>query len=271
MTRKEFGQLITAQLEAHERRLSTQFSNSGRRYFLLDSLLPEELAAQIHKAFPVPEEMHLRRSLREVKYVAAQMDRYTPILEEALFAFQDQGVLAAISKITGMQQLEPDAELYAGGISVMGRGHFLNPHLDNSHDRELRRYRALNLLYYASPGWQKDFGGNLELWPEGTRSAPLTLPSLFNRLIVMTTNRLAWHSVSRIAVDSPRCCVSNYYFSTTSPEGIDYFHPTSFRGRPEQPVRDLILRGDALLRAGLRKIVKRGLTPQWHYYRRSGK
>jgi hypothetical protein len=48
--------------------------------------------------------------------------------------------------------------------------------------------------------------------------------------------------------------LSNYYFSQLSPENDDYFHVTSFRGRPEQRVRAFILRADINLRMLLRKL-----------------
>ena len=58
----------------------------------------------------------------------------------------------------------------------MGRNGFLNPHIDNSHDGDIRLYRALNLLYYVFPSWQRSNGGNLELWDSmcgrRTRSTP---------------------------------------------------------------------------------------------------
>ena len=32
----------------------------------------------------------------------------------------------------------------------MPQGNYLKPHLDNSHDRDRKRYRVLNLLYYVT-------------------------------------------------------------------------------------------------------------------------
>ena len=49
----------------------------------------------------------------------------------------------------------------------MKKNQFLNPHLDNSHDKDRSRWHVLNLLYYVTPNWQEDFGGNLELWTNG--------------------------------------------------------------------------------------------------------
>jgi len=47
--------------------------------------------------------------------------------------------------------------------------------------------------------------------------------------------------------------VSNYYFSDISPDGDEYFHVTSFLGRPEQPVRRYL----GVLDNGLRNLVSR--------------
>jgi len=84
------------------------------------------------------------------------MNQYDSVLEEAIYAFQMPAVVARVEQITGLRALEPDTMLYAGGISLMGPGHFLNPHIDNSHDRTRERYRVLNLLYYVSPQWSVD-------------------------------------------------------------------------------------------------------------------
>jgi hypothetical protein len=123
-------------------------------------------------------------------------------------------------------------------------------------------------LYYASPDWRESNGGNLELWPNGLKSEPLTLESRFNRLVVMTTGPESWHSVSRVKVDAPRCCVSNYYFSPRPVGGKDYFRVTTFRGRPEQPLRDLVLRADAALRQGIRALKPAGIVQTTHVYKR---
>ena len=50
------------------------------------------------------------------------MDQYDPILEEAIFAFQDPRVVSLIQEICGLETLFPDENLYAGGISLMGKG-----------------------------------------------------------------------------------------------------------------------------------------------------
>ena len=249
--------------------LASQWRGSAPvNHFIVDDLLPEEWAHAIRSAFPRPESMILKRSLRELKYVSAQMNRYESLLEEIVYAFQEPGIVSLVEQITALPALEPDSMLYAGGISLMASGHFLNPHVDNSHDRPQQKYRALNLLYYVSPDWSESDGGNLELWPTGPKGQPITIVSKFNRLAVMITHKQSWHSVSRCVGKTDRCCVSNYYFSEHPIGSQQYCHVTSFRGRPEQPLRDIVLRGDNWLRTIVGKVFPTTIKGNRHYYKK---
>lgn len=250
-SRAEFAAAIQRRLETERERLAQQFAAAVPvRHFVVDELLPPDWLAAVAAGFPAPEDLLLKSSLRERKRVGVAVDRYDPAIGALLYAFQAQGVVAAVAAITGAEGLEADPTLYASGISVMGRGDFLDPHLDNSHDGDQRRYRVLNLLLYASPQWNPGDGGNLELW-DARRRVPHTVPSLFNRLVVMETGPNGWHSVSRVRTDAERRCVSNYYFAARACTGTDYRHVTTFAGRPEQPVKRMLLAVDAAARNAL--------------------
>jgi len=215
-------------------------AGTATRHLVMDEVFPPGWAAAIHDAFPPDARSFVRReSLKEHKSVSGPLNALPPLLTEVVYAFQDRRIVERVGEITGMRELEPDPLLYAGGLSMMFRGDFLNPHIDNSHDLKRQRYRRLNLLYYTAPDWTLEDGGNFELWdPSG--HVPRTIVSTANRLVIMCTDRHSLHSVSPVRSDRPRCCVSNYYFSKQSPTGEDYFHVTSFWGRPEQPVRRLL-------------------------------
>lgn len=270
MTRKDLSDLIFSKIEKNQDILSKQFEDSKKEigFFYVDDLLPQEIAIQIHENFPKPSEMVLKKSIRENKYIAAQMDLYHPILEDIIYAFQDERIVKLVAKICAIKEAFPDDKLYAGGISLMGKNQFLNPHLDNSHDKERERWRVLNLLYYVTPDWDIKNGGNLELWSNGLSEKQITIESKFNRLAVMATHNHSLHSVSPVVVDMERKCISNYYFSNEPLESSDTFHVTSFRGRPENKLTDLILQTDTWLRMNLRKIFKKGVKENPHYYKK---
>jgi Rps23 Pro-64 3,4-dihydroxylase Tpa1-like proline 4-hydroxylase len=267
LTRTDLARRIASRLAEDSDRMRSDFATPGQiPSTLIDGLLPDEIALQIYNSFPSPDRMALKRSIKEHKHVAAQMNAYDGLLEEAVYAFQDPSVVDQIGLITGLQDIRPDENLYAGGISLMTKGGYLRPHLDNSHDGRQGSYRVLNLLYYVTPGWREAFGGNLQLWDAGPLTTPRTLESRFNRLVLMITNRTSWHSVNEITHEGARCCVSNYYFSSVPPEESDYFHATSFRDE-KAGLGDIVMQADNLARTTILKTLP-GAYKNPHVYKR---
>jgi Rps23 Pro-64 3,4-dihydroxylase Tpa1-like proline 4-hydroxylase len=260
--REELVNLIVGRLERDADAIRRDFASEKAirtQFCAIDDLLPEEIARKFDASFPASSEMRLLDSFREKKFTSKSLDKFDPLIADITFAFQDERVIQKVAELTGIKDAVGDPHLYAGGISAMERGHFLNPHIDNSHDGEQKNYRVLNLLYYITPDWKPENGGNLELWDEAVKQ-PLEIPSLFNRLVLMSTNNKAWHSVNEVMAEGTRRCISNYYFSPHSPNGYETTHVTYFMARPEQKLRRLVTKADSDLRTVLRKIKKSGFA-----------
>jgi len=267
--RFEIAKHIVGRLEANLATMREAFSTPGRiATCYVDDVLPEPIVNKVFSAFPDSERMTFKMSIKERKHVAAQMDLYDPILEEAVYAFQQPRIVELLGEITGLEQIEPDCNLYAGGISAMQKGGYLKPHLDNSHDNGRTRFRVLNLLYYVTPDWQAADGGALQLWDQGPGAGCREIHSRFNRLVLMITNRSSWHAVSPVTGEGRRCCVSNYYFSPKSPDGEAYFHATSFRGAPGEVFADTLMRADNAIRTAVLKTFGEKLYKNPHVYNR---
>ncbi|HWB62588.1 MAG TPA: 2OG-Fe(II) oxygenase [Chitinophagales bacterium] len=246
LTRSQLASAIAAKLKEQENQLTTQWNTKhadfDTRYFICDGLLPEDWIKDYTTHLPSRETLLLKSSIRERKRVGVDYKNYDPIIGNVLMAFQEPEVLNEITRITGLEGMEADPTLYASGISIMEQNDFLNPHLDNSHDGEQQKYRVINLLYYVSPGWKIENGGNFELWDINV-SKPTEIHSKFNRLVVMETNNISYHSVNKVKADARRVCVSNYYFATkASGAHKDFRHITTFTGRPEEPVKRAVLK-----------------------------
>ena len=262
LSKKEyFINKIIERLEEADKEIVEQWKNpihTKTKHFFLDNLLPKKDVEEIYFSFPTNGKGFFdRETFREKKRTSQNLSDFDPILSDITYAIQDPRVVAKVSELCSMNYIEPDPTLYAGGLSMMFRSDYLNPHIDNSHDSKRKKYRRLNILYYVSPNWSLENGGNFELWDD-QRTKPKTIVSKQNRLVVMETNRTSWHSVSKVIIDRPRCCVSNYYFSKNSPYGDEYFHVTSFLGRPEQPIRKFIGIFDNVLRNIISKTFKIG-------------
>ena len=84
----------------------------------------------------------------------------------------------------------------------------------------------------------------------------------------MLANKDSWHSVSEVMHDGNRCCVSNYYFSPRAADLDSSYHVTTFRGRPDQPVADLLMVCDNTVRTAIRKTFGERLSKNPHVYRK---
>ena len=260
--REELVSLILERLDRDADAIKQDFSSDKgipTKFAAIDELLPDDIARKIADSFPSVEDMRLLDSFREKKYTSKSLEKFDPLMEDITFALQDERVIRKVEELTGLKDAIGDPHLYAGGLSAMASGHFLNPHIDNSHDGEQENYRVLNLLYYVTPDWKPENGGNLELWDEGV-TRPVEIPSLFNRLVLMSTNDKSWHSVNEVKVDGRRCCVSNYYFSPHSPNGYETTHVTYFMARPEQKLRRLVTKIDSDVRTLARKFKRSGFA-----------
>src|SRR5262245_59166221 len=161
---------ITNCLKANLESMREQFHIPGHiPSCFVDDILPDSLTRTIFEKFPPTGRMIFKNTLREKKFIAVQLNHYDSVIEESIYAFQDSRVVDLVGQITGQTALEPDVNLYAGGISAMPKGNYLKPHFDNSHDKDRARYRVLNLLFYVSPDWREEFGGHLEFWDNGPK------------------------------------------------------------------------------------------------------
>jgi Rps23 Pro-64 3,4-dihydroxylase Tpa1-like proline 4-hydroxylase len=250
--RDQLTDLIVQKLNESKEHLKKQFFFEHpikvARHFVLDNLLPTEMAERIYNHFPKQNQMHLLNSYGELKLKCSHIKHTTELLQDLHFAIQNPRVVSVVEDITEIKNQIPDTSRLAGGVSRLLKGYYINPHLDNSHDSDKKFYRTVNVLYYVSPNWKEENGGNYELWDKVIENR-IIVPSFFNRLVVMETNRMSWHSVNPVLCDASRCCVFNYFFSEQSPEGEDYFHGSSFsffnplfRPRPEQKIRRAISR-----------------------------
>lgn len=73
--RSTIATLISEKLTSDRDSLTAQYHGHRLPYFVIDRLLPDDLAVAISRAFPDTAQMVLKKSLRELKYVTAQMNR----------------------------------------------------------------------------------------------------------------------------------------------------------------------------------------------------
>lgn len=236
MNKKELVNIVVERLEAEKLSLTSDWESQTAIFaktIVLDDLLPEEFLKACFQKLESVAKWKISSDFRESKGVIQNIDQLGKKIVDILEVFHAPEIVSLIEQITQIKGLTCDRSLYAGGISRMVKNDFLNPHIDNSHNRDRTLYRRLNLLFYITPDLIEADGAKLQLWDETVQNCRV-VPSQFNRLVIMETARHTWHSVSPVVGNISRYCVSNYYFSKSCPELTDYFNVTSFMGRPEQ-------------------------------------
>ena len=275
MNKREISELIIERLnEIGINSLREKYEQSGLiNHIIIDNLLPIEVASRLNFDFPKEKELNHLNALQENKFVGVYFSEKQKLVQECLYAFQEQSILKIISQITNIKNLIGDPELYAGGVSSMSKGCFLNPHIDNSHDRNLENFRRLNLLYYVNENWiPKEDGGELVLYPNGIKNKEEKIHCKFNRLVIMRTDNKSIHGVKEIlAKTNRRKCISNYYFSKDSPLGKSYYHSTSFRGFKKEFIKGTYLQLNAFARTYAKKVIYKitGKSISTNYHKKS--
>ena len=132
-----FIKCLLSKLEEEKENIVKQQNNpegTTTRYFLIDDLLPKKDVESIYNAFPrTGEGFFDRDTFREKKQTSANLNEYDQGLADITYAFQNKAIVKYIEDILTYELLEPDPKLYAGGLSMMFPGDYLNPHVDNSH------------------------------------------------------------------------------------------------------------------------------------------
>lgn len=156
---------------------------------VIDDFFPAEVAAAV------------ARELEACDRRAAEWHRYDAPFERK-YACADPYVAGPWAGAAACALLEHvpggDPTFRGGGLHAMCAGDFLSVHLDASRHAVTGRRRAANVIWFGTPGWREEWGGDFELWSDvggapGRRVARVA--PMFNRALIMRVDDRAWHGV----------------------------------------------------------------------------
>ncbi len=244
-------------LESHLDEYAQKFREAKPyRHLIIDGFLDSTIAMQAFQVFPKMEQMETLKDIRQFKAQNPDISKFHPIFREIFFEhLQSSRLLKIITQITGIPNLHADPKLYASGLAQGANGSFLNVHIDNSSHPTEPWYRRLNLLLYLNPYWTEEKGGHLEIWSKDMSESAAILP-IFNRMVIFATDKQSWHGHRRVNTPDgdTRKSINIYYFTKESPDGTDYYHITSFRGRQNEVINKVLYPVDNLVRTIGRKM-----------------
>jgi hypothetical protein len=128
-----------------------------------------------------------KRGISSLMLLGEEISRFLKQLNSERF-------LQDIREITDVADLTTDHTFNGGGLHCTGRGGCLRIHADKvRHPRPSSFDQAVNLILFINPHWSADFGGALELWSRNGSERIVSIPALFNRLVVLKSDRSTYH------------------------------------------------------------------------------
>jgi Rps23 Pro-64 3,4-dihydroxylase Tpa1-like proline 4-hydroxylase len=209
-------------------------------HIVIDDFLPSDVADAIARAYPDPSDSSVkwkthnnantsRKFLEDVNFMS-------PIMQMFAQGLIGRQFLLFLETISGIDCLIGDPYFLGGGAMVSGKGDFLKIHADFNWHHKLQAHRRLNALFYLTPNWQAEWGGNLELWPKDMSAAGSAVPPLFNRVVIFAVTDDANHGQPKPLMTPPgvyRRVFSAFYY-TTRQDDVEWNDPHFTLYKPEK-------------------------------------
>ena len=117
--------------------------------------------------------------------------------------------LLFLETLTGVESIIPDPYFVGGGAMTTRSGGFLNVHADFNYHHKLQSWRRLNVLFYLTPNWKKNWGGKLELWSKNKKKKIKEIDPIFNRAVIFnTTSEISYSESASFHISTAICMCS---------------------------------------------------------------
>ena len=173
---------------------------------ILDPVFALDLQKEI-MAIP-PEAWDRYENPFEQKYTLRDKHRFPPLLSRLFDELTHEDFVGQLSAMVGHELLLDETRNF-WGVHTYGPGDKLDIHVDAGHHPMMGLKKQVTLGIYLSYEWREEYGCHLELWrgencAENTAriaEKAVSIPPLFNRLVVFTCNDYSWHGNPE-----PACC-----------------------------------------------------------------
>ena len=221
--------------------LNNEFNNKKPfRYLIYDGFLKSEIAKEAYNNYPNIDANG--KSWDGTTYLD-QKNKFTKtkfeknsIFNKLFDEFNSDNFTSIISKITDINDLTGDSELFGGGLHQSINGAFLNVHVDYNFHPITKYHRRCNLIIYLNKNWKQEYNGHLELW-DFTKSKKGNLIERispeFNRAVIFETNEISYHGHPHPLItpkDVNRKSLALYYYTKDRPTNeISSEHNTIYK------------------------------------------
>lgn len=193
------------------------------------------VVAEIPSPLHEPERLFRRHEagLTHGKFAFRDVPALGPASISLIDTLNSKPFVEFLTVLAGIPGLIPDPYLEGGGFHQIVRDGMLHVHADFNVHPVMRTYRRLNLLVYLNEGWQPEWGGALELWPQSMNAAARSIAPLFNRMVIFNTTQTSYHGHPEPLACPPdvvRRSLALYYYAMHSDDVVE--HSTLWKQRP---------------------------------------
>lgn len=235
---------------AYDNRLNYE-KNTPYPHIVFDNFLPINIAQKISDGYPdlsnLNEAWKYHNNKNTIRYFLEDTRQFSKPLKLFATAITSRSFLMFLETLTGIKSLLPDPYFMGGGSMVTSTGGYLNIHVDFNWNQKIQAWRRMTVLFYLTPDWQEDWGGNLELWSTDGKSKVKEVVPLFNRFVVFNTTAESYHGQPvpiSCPENKPRRVFAAFYYAAEKGEKAantphytvyntdDYNQPAAFESSP---------------------------------------
>jgi hypothetical protein len=202
-------------------------TNTPYPHIVIPNFLPEDVAGVLAAEFPKPGQIpwqvvgpgdarHTNDPNIE-KITTDDESVFPPLIRHVMHEFNSGTFIAFLERLTGYKMLTPDPTFAGCGLHSTGRGGRLMVHADKSRHPNPKLQQILNMIYYVTPDWQDDWGGQLELWDRDMSKCSKRVAPTFNSALIFFTGSKSFHGHPHpltTPIGVRRNSLAAYYYTT---------------------------------------------------------
>lgn len=229
------------QLDEYAQRLAGEFRQARPfSHVVIDDFFDEAVITKLLEEFPSPEDenWNVHKHPNSDKLARGDDSLLGAFTRRLVWEMNSARFLRFVEGLSGIEGLIPDAWLAGAGLHQVRPGGFLEVHADFNYHPLWKLDRRLNLILYLNRGWQKEYGGHLELWDREMRSCVRRIEPIDNRLVIFRATDHSYHGHPKplnLPPGHTRKSLALYYYSNGRPaEEASEMHSTLYQQRPHE-------------------------------------
>jgi hypothetical protein len=193
-------------------------------HVVIPNFFQEEFAEKILSEFPDPDETWWAYDNPfEQKFLFNNFSETHANMKDAFSILNSVSFANKVSVLTSVPNLEPDPLLHSAGLHSYTRNGKVDIHLDYTMHPQVNKERRISLMVYMSKGWNKSWGGSLQLWNSDLTDHTEIDTSIWNTAVFFKTSEDSYHGLPELIACPPgvyRKVIGLYYLSDPRPETI---------------------------------------------------